>query len=75
MRVGKTEEEPPSPQHFKEDFKSRTWSLPSTTLGALPKAPEGGCLSRRKVARFAGHQWGDPDCTFPDYDWGSSSGP
>lgn len=45
VQVRKTEEEAPSPQQFKE---SRTWSLPSTTLGALPKAPERGCLSRRR---------------------------
>lgn len=55
--MGKTEEEVPSSQHFKEDFKSTTWSLLSTTLGVLPKAPESECLSRRKVARFAGNQW------------------
>lgn len=56
MQVGKTEEEALSPQCYKEDFKSRTWSLPSTTLGALPKPSESGCLSR-KVARFAGNLW------------------
>lgn len=55
VQVGKTEEKALSPQHFKEAFKSRAWSLSSTILGALPRTPESGCLSRRKVASLAGN--------------------